>query len=92
MQDTREEEIWETLGEELFKKYENGMLSAEEIGVVIMYDMRWNKRSSGNKYGSISVHEFTLGGNTRKIINYWCMSKSCQKCFVAKCTKVEVEH
>ncbi len=92
MKDAREEEIREILGEELFKKYNNGMLSPEEIGVVIMYDMGWNKRSSGNKYDSISGHGFALGGNTRKILNYRCMSKSCRKCFLSKRTKIEVEH
>ena len=34
--------IRETLCQGLFKKYKNGMLSAEEIGVVIMYDMGWD--------------------------------------------------
>ena len=92
MQDAREEEIRETLGEELFQEYNNGMLSVEEIALVIMYDMGWNKRSSGNKYDSFSGHGFALGGNTQKILNYRCMLKSCRKYFIAKRTKIEVEH
>ena len=58
-----------------------------------MYDMGWNKRSSGNKYDSISGHGFLLGGNLRKILNYRCMSKSCTKCAIVERMKQEpIEH
>ena len=58
-----------------------------------MYDMGWNKRSSGNKYDSISGHGFLLGGNLRKILNYRIMSKSCTKCAIAERMKQEpIEH
>ena len=51
--------------------------------------MGWNKRSSGNKYDSISGHGFLLGGNSRKIINYRVMSKCCTICAKAERLKEE---
>ena len=87
MQEARDEEIKETIGEELFERYKNGDLSSSEVQLVVMYDMGWNKRSSGHKYDSISGHGFLLGGNTRKIMNFRCMSKYCKKCFLAERTK-----
>ena len=54
--------------------------------------MGWNKRSSGNKYDSISGHRFVLGGNSKKIMNYRCMSKCWRICAQAECTKVLVDH
>ena len=59
-----------------------------------MYDMGWNKRSSGKKKkDSISGHGFLLGGNLRKNLKYRCMSKSCTKCAIAERMKQEpIEH
>ena len=54
-----------------------------------MYDMGWNKRSSGNKYDSISGHGFLQGGNSRKILKCRCMSKCCTKCTIAEQIKQE---
>ena len=70
MQDARQKEIKETIGEKLFEKYETQNLSPEEIPIVTMHDMGWNKQSSGNKYDSISGHRFLSGGECRKILNY----------------------
>ena len=53
--------------------------------------MGWNKRSSGNKYDSISGHGFVLGGNSKKIINYRCMSKCCRICALSEKEK-DVPH
>ena len=33
-----------------------------------------------------------LGGNSKKMINYRCMSKCCRICAQAECTKVLVDH
>ena len=92
MKEGREEEVRTTIGEELYQKYKKGELKPAEVKLVVMYDMGWNKRSSGNKYDSISGHGFLLGGNTRKVINYRCMSKYCRKCFLAERTKKKVDH
>ncbi len=51
MQEGRDEEIRETIGEESYQKYKEGKLNPEEVSLIVMYDyMGWNKRSSGNKY------------------------------------------
>ena len=92
MEHGQNEEIKQTIGEELYEEYKKGNLSSDEVGLVIMYDMGWNKHSSGNKYDSISGHRFVLGGNLKKIINYRCMSKCCRICALAECTKVSVDH
>ena len=89
MEEGQNEEIKQTIGEELYEEYKKGNLSSDEVGLVIMYDMGWNKRSSGNKYDSISGHGFVLGGNSKKIMNYRCMSKCCRICAQAERTKVK---
>ena len=91
MQEGRDKEIKETIGEDLYQKYKEGKLKSEEVSLIVMYDMGWNKRSSGNKYDSISGHGFVLGGNSKKIINYRCMSKCCRICALSKKGK-EVPH
>ena len=92
MEQAREEEIRKTIGEKMYEAYKKGELSPSQVSIVAMYDMGWNKRSSGNKYDSISGHGFLLGGNSKKIINYKCMSKYCRKCFAAKRTNQKIEH
>lgn len=55
--------------EELYQKYREGKLKSKEVPLILMYGMEgmeWNKRSSGNKYDSISGHGFVLGGNSTK--------------------------
>lgn len=89
LEDARNEEIERTIGEEMFKKFEKKELHASQVPLTVMYDMGWNKRSSGNKYDSISGHGFLLGGNSRKILNYRCMSKCCKKCTIAERMKQE---
>ena len=92
IQEARDEEIKETIGEELLAKYKNGDLSSSEIQLVVIYDMGWNKQPSGHKYDSISGHGFLLGGNNRKIMNFRCMSKYCKKCCLAERTNKKVDH
>ena len=55
------------LGKEKLIAYKNKLLTPEEVPLTVSYDMGWNKRSSGNKYDSISGHGFIMGGNTKKI-------------------------
>ena len=89
MDDARHEEIKKTIGENLYKDFLQNKLPPSQVPLTVMYDMGWNKRSSGNKYDSMSGHGFLLGGNTRKIMNYRCMSKACVKCRLAELTKKE---
>ena len=80
MEKAREDEIRCTLGEEKLVAYKNKLLTPEEVPLTVSYDMGWNKRSSGNKYDSISGHGFIMGGNTKKILNHRCLSKCCSLC------------
>ena len=90
MDKARHEEIRTTLGEDLYKDFLQKKLTPAQVPLTVMYDMGWNKRSSGNKYDSMSGHGFLLGGNTKKIMNYRCMSKACTTCRAAELTKKSV--
>ena len=74
------------------RNIKKGNLSSDEVSLIVMYDMGWNKRSIGNKYDSISGHGFVLGGNLKKIMNYRCMLKCSKICAQAERTKVLVDH
>ncbi len=43
--------------------------------LTVSYDMGWQQRSSGNKYSSVSGHDFCIGGYTKKILDYRVKSK-----------------
>jgi len=53
--------------------------------------MGWNKQSSGTKCDSTSGHGFVLGSQTKKILQFKVMSKSCSRCSLAAARKVEVK-
>ena len=89
METARDEEILKTIGENKYEEFKKNTLQPTQIPLTVMYDMGWNKRSSGNKYDSISGHGFLVGGNSKKVLNYRCMSKRCRKCANAKLTKQE---
>ena len=90
MKDAQNDEIKETLGENMYEEqFLQNKLTPAQVPLTVMYEMGWNKRSSGNKYNSISGHAFLIGGNSRKILKYRCMSKACRKCEIAKLTKEE---
>lgn len=80
MQIARDEEIIGSLGKQKFDAYKNNLLTPKEVPLTVSYDMGWNKRSSGNKYDSISGHDFIMGGFTKKVLNHRCLSKCCSLC------------
>ena len=86
MEKARCDEILKTIGENGYEEFKKGNLKPTQVPLTVMYDMGWNKRSSGNKYDSVSGHGFLVGGNSKKIMNYRAMSKSCTKCSKAKLT------
>ena len=92
MEESKNEEISQTICEELYKEYKKGNLSSGEVELIVIYDMGWNKRSSGNKYDSISRYEIVLGVNLKKIMNFRCTSNCCRICAQVERTKVFVEH
>ena len=55
-----------------------------KIGLTVSYDMGWNKRSSGNRYDSMSGHCFYIGCRTKKIISSHVTSRKCKICDNAK--------
>ena len=68
-----EEEIKATIvadeGEEYYKSWIKTKLNErEKVGLVVSFDMGWQKRASGNSYSSRSGHAFVLGIHTRRII------------------------
>ena len=68
------EEIQATIiadkGEQYYESWINKPTSERErIGLVVSYDMAWQKRASGNSYSSKSGHAFVVGMQTRRIID-----------------------
>ena len=52
-------------------------------GLTLSFDMGWSKRSSGNRYDSLSGHAFLLGCHTKKILFAQVTSKNCTTCTAA---------
>ena len=50
MKEGQNEEIKQTIGEELYEEYKKGNLSSDEVALIVMYDMGWKKRSSGSAW------------------------------------------
>ena len=68
-------------GEEYYESWINKPTSERErIGLVVSYDMAWQKRASGNSYSSKSGHAFVVGMQTRRIIDCVVFSTNCKKC------------
>ena len=62
-----------------------------KIGLTVGYDMGWSKRSSGNRYDSMSGHAFFTGCHTKKIIAAQITSKKCSICTAAEARGSEIE-
>lgn len=44
------------------------------------YDMKWQKRSSGRRYDSMTGHGLLIGHHTQKVLAYVVKSKDCITC------------
>ena len=76
MKEAIKEEVELTLADEIKQsKYEIGDLLAM---ISISFDMGWNKRSSGNRYDSLSGHALAIGCLSNKILNVVVSSKVCR--------------
>jgi len=67
------EEIMATIiadrGEEYYESWiKKPIEEREKVGLVVSYDMGWQKRASGNLYSSKSGHAFVVGMQTRRIL------------------------
>ena len=65
--------------EDEFHKWKNGVRT-DEIGLLVSYDMGWQKKSSGKRYDSLSGHGFLVGLLTNQIIGMKVYSKACSIC------------
>ena len=88
LQKALEEEVLLTLQLEKrdhdFKKWKMKELEADKIGIVVSYDMGWNKRSTGTRYDSISGHGVAIGQLTKKVVGIVLFSKQCSVCDAPK--------
>ena len=87
MADALEEEIRLTLEKEgkNYDEWKNKKIEEREIvELTVSYDMGWQKRSSGNRYDSLSGHAFMVGAESRKIIHCVVTSKMCATCLSAE--------
>ena len=67
-------------GEEYYESWINKRIEdREKIGLVVSYDMGWQKRASGNSYSSKSGHAFVVGMQTRRIIDCVVFSTNCKR-------------
>ena len=62
-----------------------------KVKLTVTYDMGWQKRSSGRRYGSSSGHVFIIGGRSKGIIGMTLYSKALQKCESAENRGEEAE-
>ena len=93
-QDSMEEALTEEL--RLTKQYkkENNIENNEHgnlSGLTTGYDMGWPKRSSGNRFDSMSRHAFLTGCHSKKIIETKITSKKCSVCSTAEAKGQEVK-
>jgi len=60
-----------------------------ELVPVVSFDMGWNKRSSGNRYDSLSGHAFYIGCLTQQIICAIVTAKQCRICSLNELKGIE---
>jgi hypothetical protein len=87
--------VEETMGDMTYEQW--FALSDDErpriLGLVVLFDTGWQKRSSGNMYDSLSGHAAFFGQWTRLMIALAVMSKKCMTCDKAAELESEVpEH
>ena len=82
MEEALEEEIKLTL--ESKEKYKAWKERNSPVSMTVSFDMGWNKRSSGNRYDSISGHAFFIGCLSKKIVAAIVSSKIYTQCTVAE--------
>ena len=75
-----EEGLRKEIEEETGKTYEEWLESKQQIGIYGSYDMGWTKRSSGNRYNSMTGHVFLIGCRCKLIIAARIASKKYSTC------------
>ena len=74
------EEVKATRSEEMYNQWNKKELPTLSNGLIVCYDMGWNKRSTGTRYDSISSHGIIFGALSKKVLNYRAVSKVCPFC------------
>ena len=78
MQKAIDEEVKLILDDEIkYKQFKAGNL---RVRIAVSFDMGWNKRSSGNRYDSLSGHALMIGCLSKNIITSVVSSKMCRLC------------
>ena len=62
------------------KKWRDNTPDRKTVKLAVSYDMGWQKRSSGNRYDSMSGHGVLVGCRTKQVIDVIVFSKACKKC------------
>ena len=57
--------------------------------LTVSFDMGWNKRSSGNRYDSLSGHAFYIGCLSQQIICAIVTAKQCRICSLNELKGIE---
>ena len=52
----------------------------KQLGIIVSYDMGWQKRSTGRIYDSLSGHGYMIGCLSGKVVSFGVRSKKCVKC------------
>ena len=52
-----------------FEKWKKGE-KIESVRIIVLFDMGWNKRSSGTGYASTSGHALLVGAQFKKVIGH----------------------
>ena len=65
-------------------KYKQHLKGNLQVGITVSFDMGWNKRSSGNRYHSLSGHALVIGRLSKKIVGAIVSSKTCRVCSSAE--------
>ena len=87
MREALQEEIKLTLekeGKDYGEWVKQDKATRQQVKLTVSYDMGWQKRSSGNRYDSLSGHAFMIGALSRKIIHCVVTSKMCATCTAAE--------
>ena len=78
MQDAIDQEVRLTLDDK--KEYEQYKQGNLRVGITVLFDIGWNKRSSSNRYDSLSGHELMIGYLSKKTVENIVSSKMCRVC------------
>ena len=65
-------------------KYKQHLKGNLQVGITVSFDMGWNKRSSGNRYHSLSGHALMICHLSKKIVGAIVSSKMCRVCSSAE--------